>query len=116
MTIIVYFSQEFQKGLGILEENNVPFDLSINDPILKHIPKIAAKFPNLKMVIDHLAKPEISKGEEYFKTWKTIISEIAQFPNVFMKLSGMVVLTEPWSKEVFKPYIDHCLDVFGAKR
>ena len=73
LTITAYFSQEFQKGLGILEENNVPFDLSINDPILKHIPKIAAKFPNLRMVIDHLAKPEIPKGEEYFITWKNII-------------------------------------------
>ena len=101
-------------GLAILEENNVPFDF--NDAVLKHIPTIAAKFPNLKMVVDHLNKPDVPKGQEEFNAWKEVIDKLGNFPNVYMKLSGMVVLAEPWTKEMFKPYVDHCLKVFGPKR
>ena len=41
---------------------------------------------------------------------------IAKHPNVYMKLSGMVVLAEPWSREIFQPYIDHSIKEFGVKR
>ena len=111
---IFFFSEKFLAGLAILEENNVPFDF--NDAVLKHIPTIAAKFPNLKMVVDHLNKPDVPKGQEEFNAWKEIIDKLGNFPNVYMKLSGMVVLAEPWTKEMFKPYVDHCLKVFGPKR
>ena len=59
------FSQSFQQGLGILEKENVPLDLNIdlrtNPDILKHFVDIAKKFPNLKMVVDHLGKPDVTK-------------------------------------------------------
>ena len=102
--------------MAILEKENVPFDLGINDAILKHVPGIARKFPKLKMVIDHLAKPEVMKQNGYLDTWKSEITEIAKHPNIYMKLSGMVVLAEPWSRELMQPYIDHCIKEFGAKR
>ena len=44
-------------------------------------------------------------------------TELAKHPNVYMKLSGMVVLAaETWSKEIFQPYIDHSIKEFGVKR
>ena len=118
---IYFFSDAFQKGLQILEELQVPFDLGINHTILKHVPKLAKKFPDLKMVIDHLAKPEVPKGEESLRAFKNEISEVAKFPNIFMKLSGLVVLLgymveEPWTSEMFQPYVEHCIKEFGSKR
>jgi len=115
------FSQAFQQGLGILEKENVPLDLNIdlrtNPDILKHFVDIAKKFPNLKMVVDHLGKPDVPKGQDYLENWKADITELAKHPNVYMKLSGMVVLAaETWSKEIFQPYIDHCIKEFGVKR
>ena len=99
----------------------MPFDLGINHTILKHVSKLAKKFPDLKMVIDHLAKPEVPKGEESLRVFKNEISELAKFPNVFMKLSGLVVLLgymveEPWTSEMFQPYVEHCITEFGSKR
>ena len=113
------WSPDFQKGLLILEEENVPFDLGINDTILSHVPFLAQKFPKLKMVIDHLAKPQFMNGQEALDKWKQDIVEIAKWPNVYMKLSGLVSdlrKAEPWSLELFQPYIDHCIKQFGAKR
>ena len=87
--LISFDIPEFQKGLSILERENVPFDLGINDAILKFVPEIAKRFPKLKMVIDHLAKPEVKRDEGYFRQWKAEINEITKHPNVFMKLSGI---------------------------
>ena len=57
------------------------------------------------------------KGQDYLENWKADITELAKHPNVYMKLSGMVVLAaETWSKEIFQPYIDHCIKEFGVKR
>lgn len=108
----ILFSDNFQKGLSILQESQIPFDF--NDVILEHVVTIAQRFPKLKMVIDHLGKPDIPND---FEAWKKTITEIAQYPNVYMKLSGLVVQTkEPWKRELFQPYIDHCIREFGAKR
>ena len=84
-------------------------------PVLSQIPSIAAKFPNLKMVIDHLGKPQD------FAIWKQEITEIAKYPNVYVKLSGqsyvgLVNLVKPWSSDLYQPYIDHSIAVFGSKR
>ena len=76
------FSSAFQEGLAILEKENVPLDLNIdlrtNPDILKHFIKIAEKFPKLKMIIDHLGKPDVPKGQDCFETWKADIAEIGK--------------------------------------
>ena len=114
------FSPSFQEGLAILEKENVPLDLNIdlrtNPDILKHFVGIAERFPKLKMIIDHLGKPDVPKGQDYLEKWKADITEIAKHQNVYMKLSGMVVLAERWSRELFQPYIDHSIQEFGVKR
>ena len=44
-------------GLAILENHGLTFDLQSYPATIQHIPLIAGKFPKLKMVIDHIAKP-----------------------------------------------------------
>ena len=68
------------------------------------------------MVIDHLAKAEVNKGEGYLQGWKDITSEIAKFPNIYMKLSGLGTYFGYPSQEIFKPYVEHSVKVFGAQR
>ena len=44
-------------GLAILENHGLTFDLQSYPATIQHTPLIAGKFPKLKMVIDHIAKP-----------------------------------------------------------
>ena len=46
-------------GLGVLEKHDVAYDLLFFPKHLKHIPALCSKFPNLRLVIDHIAKPSI---------------------------------------------------------
>jgi len=48
--------QEVLAGLKILEARNVPFDLLVHTRHLKLVPTVVEACPNLRLVIDHLAK------------------------------------------------------------
>jgi len=106
--------EDVHKGLKILEDNNLTFDLQSYPDTLKHIPLLATKFPRLKMVIDHFGKPFLD-GVGAFDKWREDISAAAKFSNVFCKLSGMDWKGE-WSPSCFQPYVQHCLEEFGTKR
>jgi len=104
-----------QGGLAILDENNLCFDLQAQPKHLKAIAEVAGKFPGLKMVLDHLAKPEYLK-EDGFKVWAEDILEVAKHKNVFCKLSGMINEVPDCTPDTFRPYVEHCIKVFGASR
>ena len=75
------------------------------------------------MIVDHISKPYISKGTTMcLAGWKEDMTRAAQHSNVFCKLSGLVTEVDPdhhaigWGTDTFRPYIEHCLAVFGADR
>ena len=106
-------------GLAILEKYGVPFDLLVRPDHLQHIPLLATKFPKLKMVIDHIAKPlkyPRNPTASDFENWKAGMSNAAKHQNVYVKLSGIISETKNWCAEIYQPYIDHLLNVFGVKR
>ncbi|MYE27596.1 MAG: amidohydrolase family protein, partial [Chloroflexi bacterium] len=57
------------EGLQILADRGLTFDVVAVFPNhLNHVPTLAEKVPNLKMVIDHLAKPPL--GDEDRAIWR----------------------------------------------
>ncbi|HEX9115626.1 MAG TPA: amidohydrolase family protein, partial [Anaerolineae bacterium] len=50
--------------------------------------------------------------------WRRHLAELAQFPNVFCKVSGLVTEAdhERWTPEALRPYLDHVIDTFGFDR
>lgn len=51
-------------GLGVAEKLNVPYDLLLRPRHLARVPHLSEKLPDLDMVIDHIAKPDIKGGVE----------------------------------------------------
>ena len=103
-------------GLAVLEKHKVPYDLLLFVKHLKHAATLAQKFPGLKMVIDHLAKPRIK--DHSMEIWKDAFTAASKFPNVFCKLSGMVTEADwkAWRVDDLKPYVQLALDAFGPDR
>jgi len=107
--------EDVHNGLAILERHGLTFDLQSYPATIPHIPLIAAKFPKLKMVIDHIAKPHFLQASE-FDTWAAGMAAAAQYPNVYCKLSGLINEVPFWTAESFRPYVAQCLAVFGVDR
>src|SRR5258708_13299045 len=82
---------------------------------LKYVPVLAQRIPDLKLVIDHLAKPPIAKKQ--MAPWTDQMNDAAIFPNVYAKLSGLnTAASANWDAAELKPYIDFAFDCFGADR
>ncbi len=103
------------RGLQVLAARGLTFDyVGILPRHLEHVPLIAQRVPELRIVIDHLAKPPIAVGE--FEPWSSLLARAAQMPNVFAKVSGLDTGFADWTAADIAPYIDRALELFGPAR
>ncbi|MCU7548422.1 amidohydrolase family protein [Chitinophagaceae bacterium LB-8] len=106
----------FMNGISLLKKYNLTYDILIFPDQLAFTKEFVAAFPDQKFVIDHIAKPYIK--DKKIDEWKKDIAMVAQFENVFCKVSGMVTEADwkNWKKEEFTPYLDAVVEAFGIKR
>ncbi|MFO0913877.1 MAG: amidohydrolase family protein [Pirellulales bacterium] len=104
------------RGLQVLERHQVPFDLLFFEKHLRHVPALVRQLPNLPMVIDHLAKPEIRSGRR--PAWEADFRAAAKFPQIYCKLSGMITEARwhDWQVDQLRPFVELALEVFGPER
>src|SRR6185312_3020975 len=107
---------EFLRGISVLEEFNLAYDILIYTKHLNVAAEFVRQFPRQRFVLDHLAKPPISSGE--LQPWTRGIEEVAALPNVMCKLSGMVTEADwqRWKPEHMTPYLDVAFKCFGPTR
>ncbi len=91
------------------------FDALVKPEHLPALYHLLLKYPDLKVVIDHGAKPAIADNSS--PQWYENIALIALETSAYCKLSGLVTEagTEPALKQIV-PYMEHLLLCFGSKR
>jgi L-fuconolactonase len=104
------------RGLRVLERHHVSYDLLVHTHHLKHVKIVAESCPELRLVVDHMAKPPVASGE--IKEWAKEIKAVAAFPNVHCKLSGLVTEANhtSWSPDDLRPFVECALEFFGPER
>jgi L-fuconolactonase len=108
--------QDFIRGIGLLAEFDLTYDILIFPRHLAVACELAGRFPEQRFVLDHIAKPLIKDGKMI--PWDADIRRLAAFPNVFCKVSGMVTEADwrRWRPSDFQPYLDVVFAAFGSKR
>ena len=108
--------KEVQRGIGKLSQFNLTYDLLITPEQLPSTIELVKNFPKQKFVLDHIAKPNISKPIE--KKWLSDIIKLSKNKNVWCKLSGMVTETQEYRfvESDFVPFIDVIFKYFGSDR
>lgn len=104
------------RGLKVLEKHRVSYDLLVHTRHLKHVKTVTEACPSLPLMIDHLAKPPIASGE--ISEWAKELKQMASYPNVSCKLSGLVTEAKhaSWTTEDLRFYVEQALEIFGPKR
>ncbi len=107
---------DFVRGVQILAEFGFSFDICIFHPQAADAVSLVAQCPQVSFVLDHIGKPGIRNG--MMEPWATHIRQLASFPNVYCKLSGMANEADPaaWTADDLRPYAAHIFDCFGADR
>jgi len=107
---------DFLRGIATLEEFDLAYDILIYPRHLPVAAEFVARFPRHRFVLDHLAKPPIKSGA--LDSWALGIRELAYFPNLFCKVSGLVTEADwqAWKPEDMRPYLDVAFECFGPSR
>lgn len=108
--------EDVLRGLGVLQRHGTPYDLLFYHRHLKHAATVAKRLPELRLVLDHLAKPAIAEGR--IDHWREDLTAAAACPNVWCKLSGLATEADwrRWKPEDLRPYVETALELFGPHR
>jgi len=130
----LYLSDQFRSGFKHLAPLNLSFDAWLLEPQLPDVIDLARAFEGTTIVLDHVGTPlgrasYTGKLAERFPIWRDNIKELAKSPNVNVKLGGLAMafcnfpsfLADPRapSEQLAKewgPYIETCIEAFGADR
>jgi L-fuconolactonase len=130
----IYLRPEFGNGLDVLASMGLSFDASVYHPQLPDVVALARKHPQARIVIVHTSNPlghssYAGKQAENHARFLSDLRELATCPNVFMKLGGMVMHliafdylhdpAPPTSRrlaELWRPWIEPCIELFGPDR
>jgi L-fuconolactonase len=108
--------EAFRRGIAALQKHGLVYDILIYAHQLPDAIRLVRDFPAQEFVLDHIAKPKIASSE--IKEWASRIAEISQYPNLTIKLSGMVTEADhsSWTAQQLKPYWEVVADAFGPDR
>jgi predicted TIM-barrel fold metal-dependent hydrolase len=124
----------FCEGFACLAPLNLTFDAWLYHPQIGDVAALARAFPRTGICLNHIGGPlaigaYAGKRDEIFATWARSIRDLARCPNVVVKVGGMAMRingwdfheqTDPPSSEAlaaaWKPYVETCIEAFGASR
>jgi predicted TIM-barrel fold metal-dependent hydrolase len=125
---------DFRAGFAALGSLGLVFDAWVYHPQLTEVAELAAAFPDIPIVLNHVGSPILggpyaSRRQDVFADWRTGMTGLARQPNVTVKLGALPIRlsggdtpkrdTPPDSGEVaaaWRPWIETSIELFGASR
>jgi L-fuconolactonase len=104
------------RGLRAVRDAGLTYDLLVRPRELPAALEVVRQIPDLRFVIDHVAKPLIK--DHIMQPWADLIRPFGELDNVWCKVSGMVTEADwtAWRPADLEPYVDYVLDLFGPNR
>jgi predicted TIM-barrel fold metal-dependent hydrolase len=125
---------DFERGFSFLEKHGLSFDLQCAPAQLAQAAMLFAKYPKVKVCIDHLGKPMTLLGPDVESNmsntipddsklleWKKGMQLMATLPNVYVKLSMMGFAVPGWTKTpkrtaMVRDLVQEIVRMFGPRR
>jgi L-fuconolactonase len=102
-------------GLETIARSGLRFEALVRPRHLKRLITLRERHPDLRMVVNHAAKPNIANGA--WSPWAEDLRDLASDGATFCKLSGLITESGPdWSVDQLRRYSDHVLACFGPER
>lgn len=105
---------EVLRNVELLLELDFPLDLLVHPRHFPFIAELLSRYPSLRAVIDHAAKPQIE--DRIMQPWQDWMELLSRYDNVMCKLSSLITQAnlERWTVEDIAPYVRHVVYVFGT--
>jgi L-fuconolactonase len=108
--------KEVVRGIRAVAAAGLTYDILVKPAQHEAAIELADAVPGARLVLDHAGKPAVAAGG--YEPWAAFLTSLAERPNVFCKLSGLVTEAEwaQWTVEDLRPYAAHVLSAFGPDR
>jgi predicted TIM-barrel fold metal-dependent hydrolase len=124
----------YRAGLATLSRKGLSYDAMLYHRQIPELVAMARALPDLSIVLDHIGciigvGPYAGRESETFRTWRADMAELAQCPNVTVKIGGfgMIIGGALWHEapdppasetlaEAWRPYVESCIEMFGVDR
>jgi predicted TIM-barrel fold metal-dependent hydrolase len=124
----------FREGFAALGRLGLSYDSWLYHPQIGELEDLARAIPDTPIVLDHVGGPlhvgaYAGRQQDVFAAWQKAIRSLAACANVHVKLGGLGMRIggfgfesrkEPPSSEdlaaAWKPYVETCIEAFGARR
>jgi predicted TIM-barrel fold metal-dependent hydrolase len=125
---------KFQKGVARLAKAGLTFESWQFHPQLPDVAGLVRAAPDTTMIVNHAGglvqrPPHDKDREETFRVWRKNMRDLAQFPNLNMKIGGLGMLYCDWDfhlrdvppssaelAHTWRRYVEECIDAFGVER
>ena len=103
-------------GIAAVGEAGLAYDLLVRPRELPAALETVRALPDVRFVIDHIAKPPIKDGG--LQPWADLMQPFGDQGHVWCKVSGMITEADwsAWQPVDLRPYVEHVLEVFGPDR
>jgi predicted TIM-barrel fold metal-dependent hydrolase len=130
----LYRDKTFREGFALLHKLGLSFDAWLLEPQIPDLIDLARAFPETTIVMDHVGTPlgigpYKGKREERFGIRRDNVRALAKCENVYVKTGGLPMPFVGWRERMheplpnsqtlaaqWKPYIETCIEAFGAQR
>lgn len=104
------------QGYALLGKYNLSFDLQIYPNQMIAAYRLASRFPQVAVIINHMGMPIRAEGAEGLAHWKSGLQLLATLPHVSIKVSGLGFYDRDWTPDTIRPLILEVIERFGTDR
>lgn len=106
---------EFTRGLQALDDLGFVYDFNSIWERMAGARQAANLFPGLQFILGHAGMP-LERTEDYFNRWRSAMADLAQAPNMAVKISGLGMTDHDWTVESIRPWVMAAIEIFGVER
>lgn len=108
------------EALGLLNKLDLVLELRENQGSTANIIALARKYPDMNIIINHLAGGRLQNGNVVPDDWTERLKNLSKESNIYCKISMIYYLSgenpAPVDVNYYKPLIDPILDAFGPNK
>ena len=105
----------WRRGLAYLDRHGLLLELLMNPFQAEAVARLAADFPNQRLVVNHCCTP-LDRDVEGLARWQQGLTLLGSVPNVWIKLSNFVAYTDDRTAAGARAVLMPCIEAFGVDR
>ena len=106
---------QFRKNFALLEKFGLHFELQVFASQVQYAVELVRDFPKVNFILLH-AGMLTDRTPQMIALWRDALAQLAAYPNVHVKISGLAMFTFGWTEAQLRQVIRDSIQIFGVER